>query len=450
MVLEFSTILGENGTQNRKMNLFIDLERREMRLGRPLQAGVIGAGFLGGGLVRRLSKIKGMCAAIVANRTLEKARRVLEEAGIEPARVVRADDPDAATRALERGSSVITAELCLPAAVPQIDVIMEATGTMHVGTEVALECFRRRKHIIEANPEVQVTVGAYLKARADEAGVVYSDIDGDQPGIIMNLYNYASGLGLAPVVAGNCKGVMKRYATPETQAAFARAAGISPWIATAAADGTKLNLEMAAVANATGLKPARTGMVGPETTLEGLLAEFGRRGLLEGPPVVEYTLGIPSGVFVIARSDDAHLQREFRYLKMGDGPNYLFYRPYVLCQFEAPLTAAEAVLYGTATLTPAGGAPATDVATFAKRDLRAGEPLGGIGGPNHYGLIMDARTAGEEDALPVGLAEYAELRRDVSKDSPVRYDDVVLDERPTAVRLRKAQDAQFAVGPVTS
>jgi predicted homoserine dehydrogenase-like protein len=431
------------------MNIFIDLERRERRLGRPLQVAVIGAGFLGGGLVRRLSKIKGMCPAIVANRTVEKARRVLEEAGAAPDRIVRADDPDAASRALERGSSVVTAELCLPAAVDGIDAVMEATGTMHVGTEVALECFRRRKHIIEANPEVQVTVGAYLKGRADEAGVVYSDIDGDQPGIIMNLYNYASGLGLAPVVAGNCKGVMKRYATPETQAAFARSAGISPWIATAAADGTKLNLEMAAVANATGMKPARTGMVGPETSLDGLLAELGRSGLLDGPPVVEYTLGIPSGVFVVARSDDPHLQREFRYLKMGDGPNYLFYRPYVLCQFEAPLTAAEAVLYGTATLTPASGPPATDVATFAKRDLRAGEPLGGIGGPNHYGLIMDARAAADENALPVGLAEYAELRRDIAKDSPIRRDDVVLDERPAAVRLRMEQDAQFAARPVT-
>jgi predicted homoserine dehydrogenase-like protein len=158
---------------------------------------------------------------------------------------------------------------------------------------------------------------------------------------------------------------------------------------------------------------------------------------------VEYTLGIPSGVFVVARTLDPHIRREFRYLKMGDGPDYLFYRPYVLCQFEAPLTAAEAVLYGTATITPRG-APVTDVATYAKRDLRAGERLEGIGGEKHYGLIVTASTLRSADALPVGLAEYAELRRDMPKDGLVRKDDVHLDGDALVVRLRREQDAEVA------
>jgi predicted homoserine dehydrogenase-like protein len=418
------------------MNIFTDLLRRETKLGRPLNVAVIGSGFLGGGLIHQVSRIKGMCPALVSNRTPERAVAALQATGVDLSRIVRCDDPDAANRALARGYRVVTTQPTLAASVPLVDVVMEATGTLHIGTEVALACIEHQKHVVEANPEVQVTVGACLKARADAAGVVYSDIDGDQPGIIMNLHAYCAGLGLEPMVAGNCKGVMKRYATPETQESFARSAGISPWIATAAADGTKLNLEMALVANATGMRPARTGMTGVETNLESPLDNFKRAGLLDGPPIVEYTLGIPSGVFVIARSRDPHLQREFRYLKMGDGPDYLFYRPYVLCAFEAPLTAAEAVLYGTATAAPRG-APVTDVATYAKRDLRAGEPLEGIGGAKHYGLIMDIDELRRENALPVGLAEYATLGREIPKDGLIRYDDVVLDERPTAVRLRK-------------
>jgi predicted homoserine dehydrogenase-like protein len=188
---------------------------------------------------------------------------------------------------------------------------------------------------------------------------------------------------------------------------------------------------------------AKTGMVGPETSLETLMDDLRGSGLLDAGPVVEYTLGIPSGVFLVARSTDTHVRDEFRYLKMGDGPDYLFYRPYVLCQFEAPLSAAEAVLYGTATITPRG-APVTDVVTYAKRDLEAGEPLEGIGGERHYGQIMAIDEVRRQDALPVGLAEYAALRTAVKKDGLVRYSDVALDEDALVVRSRRRQDTMFA------
>lgn len=421
------------------MNVFTDLERRAARLGRPVEVGVVGAGFLGGGLVHHLAKIRGMRPAVVANRTPERALAALARAGVDPSRIERTEDPERASRAVEAGRWVVTASPALPALVPRVDVVVEATGTLRVGAEVALEAIRNRKHIVAANPEVMCTVGALLEDRAERAGVVYTDIDGDQPGIILNLYNWAAGLGLEPVVAGNCKGVLKRYATPKTQEEFARKAGISPWIATAAADGTKLALEMAIVANATGMRPVRTGMVGLETKLETLLEDFSKAGLLSAGPIVEYTLGIPSGVFVVARSEDPHVRGEFRYLKMGDGPDYLFYRPYVLCQFETPLTIAEAVLYETPTIAPRG-MPTADVATWAKRDLRSGERLGPIGGENHYGLVVGRETLRREGGLPVGLAEFAVLRRDVRKDAPVRLDDVELDEGELVVRLRREED----------
>ena len=208
------------------MNIFTDLLRRETKLGRPLNVAVIGSGFLGGGLIHQVSRIKGMCPALVSNRTPERAVAALRATGVDLSRIARCDDPDAANRALARGCLVVTTEPTLAASVPLVDVVMAATGTLHIGTLVALACIEHQKHVVEANPEVQVTVGAWLKARADAAGVVYSDIDGDQPGIIMNLHAYCAGLGLEPTVAGNCKGVMKRYATPETQESFARSAGI--------------------------------------------------------------------------------------------------------------------------------------------------------------------------------------------------------------------------------
>ncbi len=424
------------------MNVFVELERRA-RAGRPVRVGVVGTGFFGGGLVRRLARVRGLVPAVAANRTLERAVAALAAAGVEPARIRVCDDPLAAARALEAGCHVATASLLLPAHVDGVDVVMEATGDVVVGAEVALEAIRQGKHAVCANPETQATVGPLLQTLAQQAGVVYSDVDGDQPGILKRLYDYAVGLGFTAVVAGNCKGVLKRYATPATQTAFAAAHGLKPWIASAAADGTKLNVEMAVVANATGLRPAVRGMAGPQTSLETLLQDFDRLGLFGHGPIVEYTLGIPNGVFVVVHSDEPDVRREFQYLKMGDGPHYLLYRPHVLVHYEAPLSAAEAALYGTATVAPRG-APVADVATFAKRDLPAGTRLDGIGGFDCYGLAVGADEAARDRLLPVGLAGFARLTRAVRQDDAIPLDTVVLEEENVATRLRRQQEAYFA------
>ena len=354
-------------------NIFQDLKRREQQ-GLPVRVGIVGAGFMGAGSLRQISRVPGMVAPIVANRTLSRAVDAFIAAGVARADIVTTDDVDTARKAVERGRCVATSRLDLPAFIPSLDVVMETTGNVVAGTDVTLKALRQGKHVVAANLEVQGTVGPILKARADAAGVVYTDCDGDQPGIIMNLHAYCAGLGLEPLVAGNCKGVLKRYATPETQAAFAREYGISATIATSAADGTKINLEMAAVANATGMLPLRTGMLGLQTRLETLLDDCRGAGLLDGPPAVEYTLGIPSGVFIIARTDDPSLQRDFRYLKMGDGPEYIFYESRVVCHFDAPVTIAKAALYGAATVTPRGR-PVAEVIALAKRPLEAGTRL---------------------------------------------------------------------------
>jgi predicted homoserine dehydrogenase-like protein len=319
---------------------------------------------------------------------------------------------------------------------------MEATGDVLVGAEVAFDALKSGKHLVAANPETQATIGPILKRIANESGVIYSDVDGDQPGIIKNLYDYSTSLGLAPLVAGNCKGVLKRYATPETQTPFAMEHGLKPWIASAAADGTKLNIEMAVVANATGMLPYSNGMVGPQTSLDTLLADFDRLGLLSAGPIVEYTLGIPNGTFVIVRDDDPEVQRDFAYLKMGDGPYYVLYRPHVLIHYEAPLSAAEAALYRTATITPNDDPPVADVAAFAKRPLNAGQRLDGIGGADSYGLIV--RT-GEVELLPIGLSSFARLTRDIAKDEPIPLDAVEFEDDNLVLDLRRQQDSLYAV-----
>ncbi len=423
------------------MDIFVDLERRQ-RAAQPIRVAVVGTGFFGAGLVRRLAAMPGLTPAVAANRTRARAEAALLAAGIAPALICRTDDPATAEAALERGQHVATADLHLATALTGIEVVMEATGDMLVGATLALETIRAGKHFVAANVETQATVGPILKILADEAGVVYSDVAGDEPGMLKALHARCVGLGFTPLVAGNGKGVLKRYATPTTQAAFARANNLQPWLATAAADGTKLACEMATAANATGMPPAVRGMVGPATTVQNLIADFERHGLLAHGPIVDYALGDLRGVFVIVHSDEPQFRQEFRYLKMGEGPYYLFHDPHVLIYYEAPLSAARAVLDGTATVAPSG-VPVAEVATFAKRALRAGERLDGIGGEHAYGLIVRADEARAEGLLPIGLAGYARLTRDIAQDQPVPRDAIAFEEENLVLDLRRQQEERL-------
>ncbi len=386
----------------------------------------------------------GMLPVIAANRTLSRAVDALLAAGVERSAIEVCVDAQTAQTSVDHGQHVATSSLTLAAEVPAVDVIMEATGDPLVGANVALVAIRAGKHVVAANPETQATVGPILRALADDAGVIYSDVLGDEPGNLSMLYQHCVGIGLEPVVAGNFKGLLNRYATPTTQAAFAQTHNLKPWIATAAADGTKLNFEMATVANATGLTPTERGMVGPVITdLEALVADFERIGMLERGPTVDYALGPFSGVFLIVRSDDPVVRREFQYLKMGEGPWYLFHRPKLLIHYEAPLSAAEAVLRRHATVTPLG-APVAEVITVAKRDLKAGQQLDGIGGFDCYGLIDKAEDSRDQALLPMGLANFAYLIRDVCQDEPIKRADVQFAKDNELLTLRRQQDQLFS------
>jgi predicted homoserine dehydrogenase-like protein len=408
----------------------------------PIRVAVIGTGYFGAGLLRRLALLDEFEPTIAANRTLERALAAFRRAGIATEMVAVTDDLREAQAAVDEGRYVATSDLLLPAALGDIDLVAETTGDVLVGAEVALASIRAGKHVVAANPEAQATVGPLLQVLANRAGVVYSDVDGDEPGLLTQLIGDCTGMGLEVVVAGNCKGVLKRYATPATQAAFAAEHRLKPWIATAAADGTKLNFELTVTANATGLGPARRGMYGPTTDPGHLVEDLQRLGLLDGGRYVDYALGLGSGVFAVVRSEDAEVRDDFRYLKMGSGPFYVFHRPYVLIHYQAPRSIARAVRRGEPTVTPRG-APVADTIAFAKRDLRPGQRLDGIGGFDTYGLIVRADEAARERLLPIGLASYARLCRAIPRDEPIEYDAVEWESDNLALELRHQQDALF-------
>jgi predicted homoserine dehydrogenase-like protein len=428
------------------------LEQRE-RDGRPVRVGMVGAGFMGRGIALQITRYtKGMELVAISNRTLENAARAYREAGAEPDTV---EDDTALARSIDAARPAITQDPALLCRAERIDAIIDVTGAVEFSARVALDAIEHGKHVILMNAELDGTVGPILKLRADDAGVVLTNADGDQPGVIMNLYRFVRGIGVRPVLCGNIKGLHDPYRNPTTQQAFAQRWGQRPEMVTAFADGTKISFEQAIVANATGMRVARRGMFGPVvedgTPLEEAAERFPIEEMLEGPGIVDYVVGAKPapGVFVLGVHDHPTQRHYLNLYKLGEGPLYCFFTPYHLCHFEVPNTVARAVLFHDAAIAPAGP-PRVEVVAAAKTDLRAGERLDGIGGYTAYGLAESADVVAAEALLPIGLAEGCRLTRDVRRDEVLTYEDVDVPSGRLVDRLRSEQAERFGLEPATT
>lgn len=418
------------------------LKKREEE-GRPVRVALVGAGYMGRGMAMQIvGAIPGMRLVAISNRTLSKAERAYEQSGVEEVKHVRSTSE--LEDAISRGTYAITEDAMLLCRADGIDVVIEATGTIDFGARVSLEAIEHGKHVVLMNAELNATLGPILKAYADRAGVVFTESDGDQPGVAMNLYRFVETIGYNPVLVGNIKGLLDPYRTPETQKDFAEMANQEVTMVTSFADGTKLSMEQASLANATGHPVGQRGMYGPRCEHVKETTElFPEDKLLDGG-LTDYVLGAEPGpgVFVIGYNDDPIKRQYLDILKMGEGPFYVFYRPYHLCHLEAPLSAARAVLFEDATVTPQGG-PVCEVFAVAKRDLKAGETLDGIGGFMSYGVIDNVDVCRKENLLPMGLSEGCVLNKDIPKDTPISYADVQVPEGRLCDELYREQNARF-------
>ena len=397
---------------------------------------VIGAGFIGRGLVARLEGSPGMRTAVLVNRTVERALEVWGLAGVKRGDVVVSDDPATLTQAIADRRPAVSPSADGISSLQGVDVVVEATGAMTYGADVILEALRAGRDVVSMNAEVDATIGWLLHDEARRNGRVYTLGDGDQPGVLLRHLEFVNGMGFEAVAAINCKRNLDLYQNPTDSQPYADRDGTSVLMTTAFGDGTKMQIENACVANLTGLVPDRRGMHGVPTTLEhavrDVTAPLSRRG------VVEYTLGgdFAGGVAVIGRGEGPLVQPYMKYSKMGDGPDYLFFRPYHLLHFEVPWTIADVVLDRQGLGEPVGP-PVADVVAVAKRDLKVGERMDGIGGYCAYGHVDTAASA--EGFLPMGLAEYATVVRPVAIDQPVPLDAVEIDPSAAMVQLRTEQ-----------
>ena len=433
------------------MNLYRLLQRRAAN-GQPVRVGLIGAGKFGSMFLSQVPTTPGLQVAAIADLSPDRARQACRNVGWTEERI-------AATRFVDDAAAMIAS--------PDVEVVVEATGHAPAGIGHARRAIREGKHIVMVNVEADVLAGPLLAKEAEAAGVVYSLAYGDQPALICELVDWARSCGFPVIAAGKGTKYMPEYhaSTPDTVWGYygltpeqAKIGGMNPQMFNSFLDGTKSGIEMAAVANASGLTPAPDGLVFPPVGTHEMadMLRPGNAGTLHHSGQVEVISSVHRdgspvkndlrwGVFVVFEAHNDYAQRCFQEYGVSTdstGRVSALYRPFHLIGLELNVSILSAALRREATGAPTGFRG--DVVSTAKRDLKAGEMLDGEGGACVWGKLMTASDSLRVGGLPIGLASRVPLIRDVKAGEPVTWADVRMDANDAAYRYRREMEAEFA------
>ena len=419
--------------------------------GKPVRIGLVGAGEMGTDIVSQVARMRGIEIGVISELKPGAAKKSVELAYGSADRVQEVSSADGANAAMEAGRIAVTNNVSALLEAGLIDVVVDATGVPEVGAAIGLSAMERGKHLVMMNVEADVTIGAYLRAEAERLGVIYSLGAGDEPSSCMELIEFVSAMGHRIISAGKGKNnPLNIDATPDTYTEEAIRRHMNPRMLVEFVDGSKTMVEMAAIANATGLIPDKPGMHGPACSREELssvLVPQSAGGVLSSSAGrVDYTIGkgVAPGVFVVAEMDHPRIRERMEDLKMGKGPYFTFFRPYHLTSLEVPLTCARVVLYGKADMVPMAR-PVAEVCAVAKRDLAVGDTLDQIGEYCYRAWIMEAGEARAAGAIPCGLLAGAKVTEAIKKGALITKANTAVPANSKIAALRARQDAMLGL-----
>ena len=432
------------------MNLHRLLQKRT-ESGKPVRVGLIGAGKFGSMFLSQVPSTPGLEVAAIADLAPDRAREACRRVGWDEARIAATRFTDDAMKMMESHD---------------VEVVVEATGHAPAGIAHARKAIAEGKHIVMVNVEADVLAGPLLAREAESAGTVYSMAYGDQPALICEQVDWARSCGFKVIAAGKGTKYMPEYhaSTPDTVWGYygltpeqAKVGGMNPQMFNSFLDGTKSGIEMAAVANATGLTPPPDGLAFPPCGTHELadVLRPGNLGALHHSGQVEVISSIHRdgsavkndlrwGVYVAFEAPNDYAVRcfsEYGVVTDPSGRITALYRPFHLIGLELNVSILSAALRGEPTGVASGFRG--DVVSTAKRDLKAGETLDGEGGACVWGKLMPAPDSLRIGGLPIGLANRVPLLRDVKAGQPVTWDDVRIDSIDSAYRYRRAMEAAF-------
>ena len=433
------------------MNLHYLLEKRRAA-GKPVRVALIGAGKFGSMFLAQIPHTPGIEVAVIADLDPDRARDACRTVGWDAARI-------AATIFTDDGSAAVASN--------EIEVVVEATGHPAAGIRHARAAIAAGKHIVMVNVEADVLAGPLLAEEARRAGVVYSLAYGDQPALTAEMVDWARATGFKVVAAGKGTKYLPIYhdVTPKDvwshyglTAGEAQSAGMNPQMFNSFLDGTKSAIEMAAIANATGLDVPSKGLAFPPCGVDDLplvMRPIEAGGVLEKSGIAEVVSSLERdgrpvfrdlrwGVYVVMEAPNDYAADCFRQYGLktdASGRFAAMYKPYHLIGLELNISVLSAALRGEAT-----GQPHQfrgDVVAVAKTNLRAGGMLDGEGGYTVWGKLMRAPDSLAAGALPIGLAHRVKLKNDVAHGAVVRWSDVEIDTKNDAVVTRRAMELRF-------
>jgi len=433
------------------VNLSSSLRQRSADA-RPIGIGLIGAGKFGTMFLAQVQKTPGLRLVGIADILPEKIQGALDK-------VHWTDD-----------IPLKTSEVELLVKTAGVEVVVEATGDPIAGAKHALACFEAKRHLVMVNVECDALVGPILARRAQKAGVIYSLAYGDQPALICELVDWAETCGFEVVCAGKGTKYLPSYhfSTPDSvwqhyglDAEQVKAGDFNPRMFNSFIDGTKSAIEMAAVANATGLKPPSAGLGFPPCGIDDISAKLipdKAGGILEFPGTVEVVSSLRRdetpvvndlrwGIYVTFSASGDYSRRCFKEYGLKTdltGEFASLYRPFHLIGMELGISVASVALRGEPTGIPKSFL--ADVVAIAKRDLHAGDILDGEGGYTIYGQLTSAELAISEGALPIGLASGLRLTQRVHQGSIVRWTNVEAPDTSLALELRHEMEKSFLGG----
>ncbi|MEY4348059.1 MAG: hypothetical protein RIS43_478 [Actinomycetota bacterium] len=417
------------------------LEELARKQGRKSRLALVGAGQMGRGFANQTQSMGGISVSVVADVDPARIEQAFTDLGL--GKPLISDDVAALNAAIEAGTPAGTTNAFIVSQL-NVDVVVEATGVPEVGARVTSATLKAKKHVAVLNVEMDVTIGPLLTKMAADNGVLYAVCHGDEPVEALALVEFARDLSFEVVMAGKGKNnPFEPLSNPSTVAERAQTKQMNPKMLCSFTDGSKTMIEMAALANATGLKLTKRGMIGPETTVKNLHHTFvpvADGGVLEETGVVDYCTGdVAPGVFVIVKTDKPYVAHEMSYLGMGAGPYFSLYRPYHLASVEAPLTVAKMLVDGQASF--ATTSRMCEVVAATKKEHKAGDVFDGIGGYSMRAVADRKEDAKRDNLVPIGLLQGAKAKRDIPVGHLVTWDDVEIDATQTIVALRNEMDA---------